>query len=210
MFTELGMQKKTQKKNTICCPCSCKWVAVTMGWLYIFFQASDLRILARTRKLFLSFGGIDAAVECWFWSIHLYIHFSIYEGKIVGYTLRLVRFVYFLLLYYFGSAWGRYIRNVTKVWSNITFFETLTHAMFFIKKLCRMSSTFAIYRLPYFYLFHFKGGHIGIRAYPTHLEGLVCLFVFETMICTVSDTCMHEKGIVNSKRIENASEKIWG
>jgi hypothetical protein len=64
MFTELGMQKKTQKKNTICCPCSCKWVAVTMGWLYIFFQASDLRILARTRKLFLSFGGIDAAVEC--------------------------------------------------------------------------------------------------------------------------------------------------
>lgn len=90
---------------------------------------------------------------------------------------------------------------MTKVWSNITFFETLTHAMFFIKKLCRMSSTFAIYRLPYFYLFHFKGGHIGIRAYPTHLEGLVCLFVFETMICTVSDTCMHEKGIVNSKRM---------
>lgn len=34
------------------------------GLAVYFFQASDLRILARTRKRFLSFGAIDAAVEC--------------------------------------------------------------------------------------------------------------------------------------------------
>jgi len=56
-----------------------------------------------------------------------------------------------------------------------------------------------MYRLPYLYLFCFKG---GIQAYSAHLDGLVHLVAFETMVCTVSGTeSMHEKGIVNSKRM---------
>ena len=82
----------------------------------------------------------------------------------------------------------------------ITFFLELRHMLcFFIQKLYRMSSTFDMYRLPYLYLFCFKG---GIQAYSAHLDGLVRLVAFETMVCTVSGTeSMHEKGIVNSKRM---------